>query len=209
MSNQDASNYNGLQVTLTQRPTHGLSFLAGYTYSHAFDTGSNNFNDIQLPPDSSHPTSGVYGQSLFDIRHRFTLSTTYAIPGRKWLGQLLEGWEVNSVVTLQSASPWGVQDFTNDFSGTNQVNELDTFGQPWNFVGNPADFTAGRAVPIPCWSGSGASAIPGCTIPTGAITASNPFGAPAACVNAVGTNIGELNTLDSVGCYVSANGHRS
>ena len=206
LSNQDASNYNGLQVTLTQRPTHGLSFLAGYTYSHAFDTGSNNFNDIQLPPDSSRPTAGVYGQSIFDVRHRLTLSTTYAIPGKKWLGQLLEGWEINSILTVQSASPWGVQDFTNDFSGTNQVNELDTFGQPWNFVGSPADFKAGRAVPIPCWSGSGASALPGCTIPTGAITASNPFGAPAACVSAIGNNIGELNTLDSVGCYVSANG---
>jgi hypothetical protein len=194
LSNQDASNYNGLQVTLTQRPTHGLSFLAGYTYSHSFDTGSNNFNDIQLPPDSSHPTRGVYGQSLFDIRHRFTLSTTYAIPGRKWLGQLLEGWEINSVVTIQSASPWGVQDFSNDFSGTNQVNELDTFGQPWNFYGNDADFKAGRATPFPCWSGSGGSAIPGCTLTT----------EPQACLNAA-TTIGAMNSLNDVGCYVVGN----
>jgi outer membrane receptor protein involved in Fe transport len=197
LSNQDASNYDGLQVTLTERPTHGLSFLAGYTYSHAFDTGSNNFNDIQLPPDSSHPTRGIYSNSLFDIRHRFTLSTTYAIPGKKGLGQLLEGWEVNSVITLQSASPWGVQDFTNDFSGTNQVNELDTYGQTWNFFGNNADFKAGRAVPIPCWSGSGASAIPGCTLaaePAACISAATPLG------------LGALNTLNSVGCYVSTNG---
>jgi hypothetical protein len=206
LSNQDASNYNALEVTLTQRPTHGLSFLAGYTYSHAFDTGSNNFNDIQLPPDSSHPTRGVYGQSLFDVRHRFTLTTTYAIPGIKHLGQLLQGWEINSVLTLQSASPWGVQDFSNDFSGTNQVNELDTFGQTWNFYGNDADFQAGRAVPIPCWSGSGASAIAGCTIASTARTPSNPYGAPAACVSAAAGSIGELNTIDSVGCYVSANG---
>ena len=202
LSNQDASNYNSLQVTLTQRPTHGLSFLAGYTYSHAFDTGSNNFNDIQLPPDSSHPTAGVYGQSLFDIRHRFTLSTTYAIPGIKKLGQLLQGWEINSVVTLQSASPWGVQDFTNDFSGTNQVNELDTFGQPWNFFGNNADFKAGRAVPLPCWSGSGASMIPGCAIggpQSGAATIQAPPGACMSAATALGT--GAVNTLNSVGCY--------
>jgi len=201
LSNQDASNYNSLQVTLTQRPTHGLSFLAGYTYSHAFDTGSNNFNDIQLPPDSRHPTAGVYGQSIFDIRHRFTLSTTYAIPGIKRLGQFLQGWEVNSVVTLQSASPWGVQDFTNDFSGTNQVNELDTFGQPWNFFGNDADFKAGRATPIPCWSGAGASTIPGC--PSGAAGSGAPItqqAAPAACINAA-TTIGAMNSLNDVGCY--------
>jgi outer membrane receptor protein involved in Fe transport len=199
LSNQDASNYNSLQVTLTQRPTHGLSFLAGYTYSHSFDTGSNNFNDIQLPPDSSHPTRGVYGQSLFDIRHRFTLSTTYAIPGIKRLGQLLQGWEINSVVTLQSASPWGVQDFTNDFSGTNQVNELDTFGQPWNFSGKDADFKAGRATPFPCWSGSSTSAIPGCSI--GA-----PGSAPAACMSAASAlGAGAVNELNSVGCYFVGN----
>jgi len=207
LSNQDASNYNGLQVTLTQRPTHGVSFLAGYTYSHAFDTGSNNFNDIQLPPDSSHPTRGIYGQSLFDIRHRFTLSTTYAIPGIKRLGQLLQGWEINSVVTLQSASPWGVQDFTNDFSGTNQVNELDTFGQTWNFVGNDADFKAGRATPIPCWSGSSSSTIPGCPIgaPGSGANTIQPA-APAACMSAAtALGAGAVNILNSVGCYFAGN----
>jgi outer membrane receptor protein involved in Fe transport len=195
LSNQDKSNYNSMQVTLTERPTHGLSFLAGYTYAHALDAGSNNFNDIQLPPNSSRPTAGVYGDSLFDIRHHLTLSITYAIPAVKRLGQLLAGWELNSVVTLQSASPWGVQDFTNDFSGTNQVNELDTFGQPWNFNGNPSDFKAGRNVATPCWSGSGPSALPGCTLTT----------VPSACTNAVGTNIGAQNTLNAVGCYAVGN----
>jgi hypothetical protein len=206
LSNQDASNYNGLQVTLTQRPTRGLSFLLGYTYSHSFDTGSNNFNDIQLPPDSSHPTRGVYGQSLFDIRHHFTLSTTYAIPGPKRLGQLLQGWEINSVLAAQSASPWGVQDFTNDFSGTNQVNELDTFGQPWNFVGNDADFKAGRATPIPCWSGSGGSTIPGCPIGGPGSGANTIQAAPAACMSAASAlGMGAVNTLNSVGCYYVGN----
>jgi hypothetical protein len=208
LSNQDASNYNGLQVTLTQRPAHGLSFLAGYTYSHAFDTGSNNFNDIQLPPDSTHPKAGVYGQSLFDIRHRFTLSTTYAIPGIKRLGQLLQGWEINSVITLQSASPWGVQDFTNDFSGTNQVNELNTFGQPWNFFGSDADFKAGRAVPIPCWSGvstlPGGTALGGCTIVVDPTDLTRPPAACLAAAQALGQNA--VNTLTNVGCYVSPNG---
>ena len=195
LSNLDKSNYNGLQVTVTQRPSHGLSFLAGYTYSHAFDDSSNNDNDNLLPPDSSHPTAGIYGNSIFDVRHRLTLSTTYALPGRKGLGQLLEGWELNSVVTLQSGSPWGVQDFTNDFSGTNQVNELDTYGQPWNFFGSHSDFKAGRAVPIPCWSGSGASAIAGCSIGT----------EPAACLRAA-TTPGAVNALNNVGCYLSTNG---
>jgi hypothetical protein len=206
LSNLDKSNYNALQVTLTQRPTHGLSLLAGYTYSHGLDDGSNNSNDIVMPPDSRNPTTGIYGSSIFDIRHRLTVSTTYAIPGRKGLGQLLQGWELNSVVTLQSPSPWGAQDMSNDFTGTNQVNELNSYGQPWNLAGSPNDFKAGRNVPTACWSGSGGSAITGCSIPSVVPTQSNPLGAPTACLNAVGSNLGELNTLSAVGCYISANG---
>jgi hypothetical protein len=35
MGNVYRSNYNGLQVTLNARNYHGLSMVAGYTYSHA------------------------------------------------------------------------------------------------------------------------------------------------------------------------------
>jgi outer membrane receptor protein involved in Fe transport len=148
LSNIDHSNYNGLHVTLTQRPSHGLSFLAGYTYSHGLDNTSANFGANFLPVDSSHPAS-LYGSSDFDVRHRFTLTTTYALPGKKSPGQILEGWQLNSVVTLASGAPWGARDASNDFSGTNQVNELASYGQLWNFYGNPGDFTPGRGVPIP------------------------------------------------------------
>jgi hypothetical protein len=185
LSNLQKSNYNGLQVTLTQRPIHGLSFLAGYTYSHALDDGSNNFNDITLPPDSHHPLAFLYGNSIFDIRHRLTLTTTYDLPGRKGLGQLLEGWEINSVVTLQSGSPWGAQDFSNDFSGTNQVNELDTYGQPWNFFGNPSDFKS-DPTPLDCFGACDPNSIP------------RPI--PAACsAHAFVTDI------TTFGCYVRGN----
>jgi hypothetical protein len=162
LSNLQKSNYNGLQVTLTQRPSHGLSFLAGYTYSHALDDGSNNFNDITLPPDSHHPTALLYGNSIFDIRHRLTLTTTYDLPDRKGFGQLLEGWEINSVVTLQSGSPWGAQDFSDDFSGTNQVNELDSYGQPWSFFGNPNDFRSGPT-PLPFFAAGDPNMPAACT----------------------------------------------
>jgi len=153
LSNIDHSNYNGLHVTLTQRPSHGLSFLAGYTYSHGLDNTSANFGANFLPVDSSHPAS-LYGSSDFDVRHRFTLTTTYALPGIKSPGQILQGWQLNSVVTLASGAPWTPRDATNDISGTNQVNELASFGQLWNFYGNPGDFTPGRGVPIAFFSGT-------------------------------------------------------
>ena len=98
-----------MQVTLTQRPMHGLSYNLGYTYSHSLDNASSNWNANPLPPDSYNPAL-QYGNSDFDVRNRFTLGITYALPGRKSPGQLLEGWAVNSRVTLQSGLPWSARD---------------------------------------------------------------------------------------------------
>src|SRR6202162_6380675 len=72
LSNQDESKYKGLQMTLTQRVSHGLSFVAGYTYSQALDDVSANWQG-GVPLDSYHPQL-QFAASDFDVRHRFTLS---------------------------------------------------------------------------------------------------------------------------------------
>ena len=38
------SNYDGLQVTLNSRNFHGLSMVAGYTYSHSLDDVGRNWD---------------------------------------------------------------------------------------------------------------------------------------------------------------------
>ena len=148
ISNQDRSNYNGMQVTLTQRASHGVSFTAGYTYSHALDNnGDNEGNGLHTPQVSSDP-GALYANSDFDIRHRFTFSVNYAIPGRKGFAQMLEGWSINSIVTLESGSVWGVNDQTSDFTGTGEAaNPIGSIGEPWFFFGNKSDFT-----PVHGWS---------------------------------------------------------
>jgi hypothetical protein len=172
MSNQYRSNYAGLQVTATQRLSHGVSFLAGYTYSHALDDSSTNQNQF-LPQDSTHP--GLeYASSDYDIRHRFTLSLTYAIPGRKSFAQMLEGWQLNSVVTLQSAQPWTVNDTVDNIDQTNE-----NAGR-WDFFGNPSDFTSGPN-PIPYFA-------PG-----------DP-NMPAACTSDA-ASAGASMSLQTYGCY--------
>jgi carboxypeptidase family protein len=145
LSNLGKSNYNALQVTLTQRASHGLSFIAGYTYSHALDMSSDNWGAGLVSPINNSTVGNLYGNSMFDITHNFTFSTTYALPGRNGAGQMLKGWSVNSVVTLQSGMPWGVNDFTTDFSGTNEIGASATEGEWWNFYGNPKDFQSTRA----------------------------------------------------------------
>ena len=117
LGNGYESNYSGLQATLTQRTSHGLSYLLGYTYSHAFDQASDNRAPQAM--DSTNPAR-EYGSSHFDIHHRLTLAVTYAVPGTRSWGQLLQGWQLNSIVTVQTGQPWNVVDTGNDISLTGE-----------------------------------------------------------------------------------------
>jgi|HubBroStandDraft_6_1064221.scaffolds.fasta_scaffold00044_42 hypothetical protein len=157
MANVYRSNYDGLQVTLNSRNFHGLSMVAGYTFSHALDdVGANwDFGYGAGLPEDSYNVGREYGNSDFDIRQRLTLSLTYAIPGRKGFGQMLEGWELNSIVTLQSPQFWGPIDLGTDASGTGSLPVSPPATAPirWSFYGKPSDFKSGPT-PIPYFSGA-------------------------------------------------------
>ena len=127
-------------MSLTQRTSHGLSFTAAYTYSHALDDVSQNFGS-SVPLNNLVPSLN-YGNSDYDIRNRFTFELHYALPSIKSPAQLLQGWAINSIVAIQPGTPWSAQDTANDFSGTNEVNNPNAWGEAWNFHGNPKDFTA-------------------------------------------------------------------
>ena len=68
---------------------------------------------------------------------------TYAIPGVKGYAQLLEGWQVNSIVSLFGAQPWGVIDTGTDLSETGEGVDR------WDFIGSPSDFKATMSTGIP------------------------------------------------------------
>jgi hypothetical protein len=208
LSNSDFSNYNSLQVSMTQRPVHGLSFVLGYTFSHALGESPDNWSFLS-PTDTTKPRS-LYGTTEFDVRHRFTFSTTYAIPGINAPGQLLKGWSLNSIVTLESATPWGVNDVTTDFSGTNEIGSQSPNGEQWNFYGNPADFkttkafinTNGGAGGIPFFAGA-------CSDPNNPCSAMPASPTANASCNSRAAAIGPLAqaSLSNLGCYVSLNGN--
>ncbi|HEY6342824.1 MAG TPA: TonB-dependent receptor [Bryobacteraceae bacterium] len=162
LQNSNISNYNSLQVSLTQRVQHGLSYVLGYTWSHALSENPDNWSFF-VPIDSTNQKS-IYGNSMFDIRHHFTASVTYLIPGKKTRAQFLEGWSINSILLIQTGAPWGVNDLTTDFSGTNEINNpITSNGEQWNFYGNPSDFetrksfndTNGGATGIPYFAPTG------------------------------------------------------
>jgi hypothetical protein len=145
-SNYAWSNFNSLQVSLNKRLSKGLSFIAGYTYAHGLDNGS--LNRFGLLPQNAYNTAGEYASSDFDIRHRFTLTASYDIPGINGFGQVLKGWQLNTIVNLQTPQPWTVSDSTFNFSGSGEGADR------WDFFGNPNDFRSGP-LSIPYCNSSG------------------------------------------------------
>jgi hypothetical protein len=182
LENGYSSDYHGLQTTLTQRAYKGVTFVAGYTWAHAIDQAS--LNRAATPQNSLRPDL-ERGNSDLDIRHRFTFSTSYDLPNVKSWGQMLEGWQINSIVTLQGGAPWNVVDGFingNDISGTGE------FQDRWNFIGDPANFKParpGQTIPYfptgtpACIAASANSANFGCYVVNGAMLvpqASGTFG---------------------------------
>jgi hypothetical protein len=147
LENVDHSNYDGLQTTLTQRMSHGLTFTTGYTYAHALDMSAGDWRGANVPMYSPN-ASLEYGNSNYDIRHRFTTTLTYALPEKKGYAQMLEGWQLNTIVNIQGGLPWSVLDKTSDISGTGEKADR------WDFFGNPSDFSDRGSNAIPFYSGT-------------------------------------------------------
>ena len=108
------STYESLQARLEKRFSHGLSFLASYTWSKNLDLWSN-----ELGVDTVIPTNlnFDYGPSDFDVPQNFTLSYVYDLPfgiGRRFLNgagimdKILGGWELGGITTLRSGMPFTV-----------------------------------------------------------------------------------------------------
>jgi hypothetical protein len=159
--NGEFSNYDALQVTVNERASHGLRFLAGYSYAHALDEASARgpAGFLLAPRGTDFRTS--YGNSNNDIRHRFTFSPSYNIPGIKSPAQMLQGWSLSGILTLQSGQPWSPYDATsNDLLGTGEFNSQPNIGgaaQTWNYSGPRSAFKSGP-VAIPKFTGAAARA---------------------------------------------------
>jgi Carboxypeptidase regulatory-like domain len=211
-SNKSSSSYNSLQVTLTQRMSHGLSFTGGYTFAHSLDNGSlNRFGG--LPQDSNNLRAERASADL-DARHRLSVTTTYDIPGIKGFAQLLEGWEINAIVSYQSPLPWMAADGIkpgppgDNFNGTGEQSDR------WNITGPASSFPSDK-ISIP-WCG-GFAVGPGNTVdPSGAscqyANAYSPGGGvtsginQAAAIAGCAANAADPNTLAAAGCYASWDG---
>ena len=144
------SSYNALEASARKRFSHGVSFLASYTFSKSIDYVSS-FN---MTGSAAQPVAGENdlaqdpfdlaaerGRSLFDSRHRFVFSYQWSLPfwqkSQNWYQYALGNWQINGIVTAQSGTPFTVFD-SNDYSFQGGAPEITGFqaNRP-NLVGNP------------------------------------------------------------------------
>jgi hypothetical protein len=102
-----SSNYHSLQTKATRRFSNGLSLLAHYTWSKAF-----NYDGDYFPYDAKLS----YGPTDTDRKHTFVVSSLYELPfgkGKKLLGSasrlgelLIGGWQINQITTVSSGLPF-------------------------------------------------------------------------------------------------------
>jgi len=200
LGNRSSSSFNSLQVTLTKRFSHGLYLLAGYTWAHAIDTATSNLAGV--PPNSLN-YNAERGNGDYDIRNRFTLSATYALPSKKTRGQMLEGWEVSSVVMLEGGEPFTLGDFNDDISLTGEFNDR------WNMTGPASNihWSALNSIPYidpnadtsPFNYNSNGDVVSGAT-PAAQLCVNQAYATGGvAAADQLGANGGDL------GCYVSGN----
>ncbi len=134
IQNDGLETYHGLTTVFRQRNYHGLDTSLSYTWSHTLDTSpdSNNGGTAMI----QYNLKADYGNSNWDIRHRFVGTVTYAMPDFHRLGfvgsSLLGGWHANTIVTLQSGMPINVS-IAND-----QANVGGIGTQRPNFVHTPS-----------------------------------------------------------------------
>jgi hypothetical protein len=107
---EGSSSYNGLEVSVTKRLTHGFQFLASYTFSKTLDTDGSDINAVSsgtvFPLGDQNSPQQRWGRASTDRTHRFVLSGTWDLPhpAHGIAGSILSGWALSGVMIVQSGS---------------------------------------------------------------------------------------------------------
>jgi hypothetical protein len=124
------SSYDSLQVSLTERLSHGLQFLAAYTFAKSIDNASGSgggagitglvntgaVNDSSLILGNQNDSRANRGVSDFDRTHRFVWSYLWDLPkpgfasASRFYPLVLWNWETSGILTAMSGLPIDVVD---------------------------------------------------------------------------------------------------
>jgi hypothetical protein len=164
-TNDGNTNYNGLLLSLRRRFSKGAGFGINYTLSHNFSDYVDNLTGGSTPA-SAYNYSLERSNSPFDVRHRFVANGTYQLPigqggmilnNNSLASRLIGGWQLNTIVTLETGTPFTVTATDNSATGGSHQSRASCISDPYlgatadrsGFVGatspgfflNPAAFT--------------------------------------------------------------------
>jgi hypothetical protein len=119
------SNYSSLQAKLHRNFTDGYGILASYTFAHSLDNGPAPFDLTGgSSPQTPFNVGAEYANSNTDVRQRFVGSQMIELPfgrGKRYLknasgltDELLGGWQLNSITTLQTGRPFNIVSNSNN-----------------------------------------------------------------------------------------------
>jgi hypothetical protein len=113
------SNYNGLQVRVEKRSTHGFYFLNSFTWSKTMDIAAQAFDSNNGNGTSVQDINNVhadYGVSNYNRPINNVTSVVYQLPigrGRRLLANssrlvdsILGGWDLNTILNMRSGEPF-------------------------------------------------------------------------------------------------------
>jgi hypothetical protein len=112
------SNYHSLQLSAEKRFSHGMLFMAGYTYGKCISSSDTTFVGEGTSIQNGRDFSQQRGLCTQHFSQRFTLSWLYDLPfgrGRAVMTNaprvvdfILGGWQLNGIYTARSGSPFTV-----------------------------------------------------------------------------------------------------
>jgi hypothetical protein len=152
-----SSSYNGLQASLEKRFSHGLQFVAAYTFGKSLDYAST-FENLVDPVNPKRNRA----RSLFDASQRFVFSYVWDLPIPKregFAGKLVNGWQMSGITTFQSGFPIRITEQDDielqssfDFETPGQPNIAEPFKKlnprgPGNLGFNPSAYTEDTVPP--------------------------------------------------------------
>ena len=107
--------YDAGYINVRRKYSHGLSLLANYTFSKNLS----NAPDFRSPmdesaiPQNNNDLAAEKGPGC-DVRHRFALSSVYAIPALKqqeWTRLITQNWQFSTVWQIESGMPFTISVF--------------------------------------------------------------------------------------------------
>jgi hypothetical protein len=106
--------YNGLQVRVVHRFTHGFMIQGIYTYSKSLDDASSIGGTAATVEQIDGDVHAEYGLSTFDIRNQFRTVSMYELPfGQRsrwanhgWKARVFGDWRLQNIVTWQTGTPF-------------------------------------------------------------------------------------------------------